>query len=96
MIGSLYSFKPPIMGGDPEASRENFEKAFAISGESFLLSRYFYARYYAYRVMDDGLFAETLGGVIAAKITPDDPYKLLNIIAKERSSILLGEIDELF
>jgi hypothetical protein len=96
MIGSLYSFKPPMMGGDPEASRANFEKAFAISGDSFLLSKYFYARYYAYRVMDDELFEDALAGVVAAEIVEDDPYKLLNIIAKERSSILLGEIDELF
>jgi hypothetical protein len=96
MIGALHSFKPPMMGGDPEASRDNFEKAFAISGGSFLLSRYFYARYYAYRIMDHELFEETLNGVIAAKIAEDDPYKLLNIIAKQRSVFLLGEIDELF
>jgi hypothetical protein len=96
MMGALYSFKPPIMGGDPEASRDNFEKAFAISGNSFLLSRYFYARYYAYRIMDETLFADTLGGVLAAHIAKDDRYKLLNMIAKERSRLLLGEIDELF
>lgn len=96
MIGSLYSFKPPMMGGDPKASRENFEKAFAISGDSFLLSKYFYARYYAYRIMDDELFESTLDGVVAATIAEDDPYKLLNIIAKQRAGILLGDIDDLF
>ncbi|MGD8414300.1 MAG: TRAP transporter TatT component family protein [Candidatus Latescibacterota bacterium] len=96
MLGVLHSFKPPIMGGDPAASLENFEKGFAVSGESFLLSKYLFARFYTYRIMDDELFEETLEGVLSAKLAPDDPYKLLNIIAKQRSRILLGEIDELF
>jgi hypothetical protein len=96
MLGTLHAFKPPIMGGDPEASLASFQKAFAISGEKFLLSRYFYARFYAYRIMDDDLFEETLDAVIGAKLPQDDPYRLLNMIAKERSRVLLGEIDELF
>jgi hypothetical protein len=96
MLGTLHAFKPPIMGGDPEASQSNFEKAFAISGETFLLSRYFYARFYTYRIMDDELFEETLDGVITAALPEYDPYRLLNMIAKERARVLLGEIDELF
>ena len=96
MLGTLHSFKPPIMGGDPAASLESFEKGFAVSGDSFLLSRYLFARFYTYRIMDDEMFQETLEGVLSAELATDDPYKLLNIIAKERSRILLGEIDELF
>jgi hypothetical protein len=96
LMGTLYSFKPPVMGGDPEASAENFKKAFAAAGETFLLSNYFYARFYAYRVQDDELFASTLSGVIAAGLPEKDPYRLLNLIAKQKSRILLGEIDELF
>jgi hypothetical protein len=96
MIGTLHSFKPPIMGGDPEASQAAFEKAFAISGGTFLLSKYLYARFYTYRIMDDELFEETLIGVMAATPSAGDPYRLLNIIAQERSRVLLGEIDELF
>lgn len=96
MLGTLHAFKPPIMGGDPEASQSNFEKAFAISGETFLLSRYFYARFYAYRIMDDELFEQTLDGVIKAELPEYDPFRLLNMVAKERSRVLLGEIDELF
>jgi len=96
MLGTLYSFKPPIMGGDPAAALENFEKGFAVSGDSFLLSKYFFARFYTYRIMDDEMFEDTLEGILSAALAPDDPYKLLNVIAKERSRILLGEIDELF
>ena len=96
LIGTLHSFKPPMMGGDPEASAENFEKAFATSGDTFLISKYFYARFYTYRIMDEALFESTLNEVIAAELPQEDPYRLLNMIAKEKARILLGEIDELF
>lgn len=96
MIGALHSFKPPIMGGSPEKSAENFEKAFTISGDSFLLSKYFYARFYTYRIMDADAFEDTLREVLSAEIPPPDPYQLLNLIAKEKSRALLGELDELF
>jgi hypothetical protein len=96
LIGSLHSFKPPIMGGDPIKSLDNFEKSFAISGDSFLLSKYFYARFYAYRIQDADAFEKYLGDVITAEIPPSDPYQLLNLIAKDKSRTLLGELDELF
>jgi hypothetical protein len=95
-IGSLESFKPPLMGGDPEASAAAFERAFALGGNSFLLARYFYARFYAYRMLDDVLFAETLEGVIDAELPDDDPYRLLNLIAKDKARSLLKEKDDLF
>jgi hypothetical protein len=95
-LGSLHAFKPPIMGGDPEAADENFQKAFAISGNSFLLSRYFYARFYAYRIQDVELFTQTLKEVIAAELLAEDPYQLMNVIAKKKSTNLLEEADELF
>ncbi len=94
--GSLHAFKPKIMGGDVDASAANFEEAFAVSGNTFLLSRYFYARYYSYRMMDVDLFTETLEGIINAEPIPNDPYRLLNMIAAEKSLKLLEEVDDLF
>ncbi len=94
--GSLHAFKPPMMGGDPEASAASFERAFAIGGNSFWLSRFFYARYYTYRMMDAELCAETLQGILDAQPVPDDPYLLLNTIAREKSLQLMVEIDDLF
>jgi hypothetical protein len=95
-LGSLHAFKPPIMGGDPEASEASFQNAFAITGDSFLLSRYMYARFYAYRMQDVELFEETLNKVIALELPEDDPNRLLNLIAKDKSRSLLEESDELF
>jgi len=96
MQGSLHAFKPKIMGGDTDASAASFARAFAISGNSFRLSRFFYARYYTYRMMDLDLFTETLEGVINAEPVSDDPYLLLNTIAVEKSLKLLEEADDLF
>ncbi len=96
MQGSLHAFKPKIMGGDTDASAASFAKAFAISGNSFQLSRFFYARYYTYRMMDVDLFTETLEGIINAEPIADDPYRLLNMIAAKKSHQLLEEADDLF
>jgi hypothetical protein len=96
MIGSLHAFRPPMFGGSPEKSKENFEKSFAIAGDSFRLPKYFYARYYLYRVQDREQFAATLLVTSHAPEIEDDPYRLLNLIARRKSATLLGEIDALF
>jgi hypothetical protein len=96
MIGSLHAFRPPMFGGSPEKSRENFEKAFAIGGESFLLAKYFYARFYLYRMQEADEFAHVLEAVGTAPRAETDPYRLLNLIARQKSASLLGEMDELF
>ncbi len=96
MIGSLHAFRPPLFGGSPEKSLANFEQAFAIGGEDFLLSKYFYARFYLYRVQEAGEFSRVLKDVAAAPTGEEDPYRLLNLIARQKSATLLGEIDALF
>jgi hypothetical protein len=96
MIGSLHAFRPPMFGGNPEASLASFEKAFALADDSFLLPRYFYARYYLYRIQDSDEFRRVLEEVIAAPDVADDPNRLLNLIARQRSQTLLGEADDLF
>ena len=96
MIGSLHSFKPPMMGGSPEKSRENFERAFSISGDSFLLSRYMYAKFYLYRIQDADAFESALSELINRPNDESSDYQLLNLIAQDKAKTLLGEKDELF
>jgi hypothetical protein len=96
MIGSLHSFRPPLAGGSPEKSLESFERAFATGGDSFLLPRYFFARYYCYRIQDADLFRSSLQQVMATEPAADDPYRMLNLIARDKARTLLGEIDDLF
>ncbi|HEX6791117.1 MAG TPA: TRAP transporter TatT component family protein [Candidatus Krumholzibacteria bacterium] len=96
MVGSLHAFRPPMFGGSPEKSLENFNQAFAAAGESFLLPRYFFAKFYLYRIQDGDEFRRVLGEVTAAPVPADDPYQLLNLIARRKSASLLGEADDLF
>lgn len=96
MIGSLHSYRPPMAGGSPEKSLESFERSFAVGGDSFLLPRYFFARFYCYRIQDADLFRTSLDNVIAATPGDDDPYRMLNLIARNKARTLLGEIDDLF
>jgi hypothetical protein len=96
MIGSLHAFRPPMFGGDPGKSKTSFEQAFALAGDSFLLPRYFVARYYLYRIQDGDEFRRVLDEVIAAPPAAEDPYRLLNLIARRRSQTLRGEADDLF
>ena len=96
IMGSLLAFRPPMLGGDPEGSKANFDKAIAVSEGKFLLAYYFYARFYCYRIQDADMFESTLMSVIEK---PDDilpEYRLLNAIAAQKSANLLGKTDELF
>jgi hypothetical protein len=96
MLGSLHAFRPPMLGGDPEASRENFETAVAVSDGKFLLANYFYARFYCYRVQDADEFEERLQYVVAQPDTILPEYRLLNAIARQKAMTLLKERDDLF
>lgn len=96
MVGSLHAFRPPMFGGSPEKSLESFNRAFAASGDSFLLPRYFFAKFYLYRIQDADEFRRVLGEVTAAPVPADDPYQLLNVIARRKSASLLGDADDLF
>jgi hypothetical protein len=96
MLGSLHAFRPPMLGGDPEASLENFETAIAVSDGKFLLANYFYARFYCYRVQEADEFEERLQYVLDQPDTILPEYRLLNAIARQKAAVLLEEKDELF
>lgn len=96
MLGSLHAFRPPMMGGKPEASNENFQKAFEASGRKFLLAQLLYAKFYCYRIQDAELFETTLLEVLEQPADIHPEYRLLNTIAQEKARTLLEEKDELF
>lgn len=96
IMGSLHAFRPPMMGGDPEASLASFNRAFEVSQHRFLLAQFLYAEFYCYRIQDPDEFESKLREVID---TPEDAlpeYRLLNLIAKEKAASLLEEKDDLF
>ncbi|MEJ2722212.1 MAG: TRAP transporter TatT component family protein, partial [bacterium] len=88
ILGSLHAFRPPMMGGDPDASLKNFDEAFGVSDRKFLLASYLYAKFYCYRVQDAEDFEKTLEYVIAQPDTILPDYRLLNAIAKQKAAVL--------
>ncbi len=83
-MGSLHAFRPPMMGGDPEASRAAFDKAIAVSDGKFLLASYLYAKFYCYRVQDADEFERRLQYVLDQPDTIMPEYRLLNVLARSR------------
>jgi hypothetical protein len=96
MLGILHAFRPPLLGGDPAASLENFDAARAISRDRFFLCNYFFAKHYCYRVQDAGAFEEALRFVLDNPASAAPEYRLLNEIAKMKARQLLKEEDDLF
>jgi hypothetical protein len=95
-FGSVWGMKPKILGGDPEKAKEHFEKNLQITGEKFLLSYVYYAKYYALKTLDEDLFNRLLNKVLLAPAEILPGYQLLNMIAKEKAQILLNKKEELF
>ena len=96
IMGSLHAFRPPLMGGNPEASRKAFDAAIAVSEGKFLLASYFYAKFYCYRVQDADEFEKRLLYVLEQPDTIMPEYRLMNAMAKQRAATLLKEKNELF
>lgn len=95
-LGILHAFRPPMLGGDPARSLENFTRAFELSQNNFFLCHYFYAKYYCYRTQDAAAFEDTLTAIIGRSAAAAPRYRLLNEIARQKARHLLEEKDELF
>jgi hypothetical protein len=96
MLGALQGFRPRLLGGDPEESRQQFEEAFRVSGNRMLIFQVLYAQFYCRQMLDEECFTKALEGVMAA---PDDllpDYRLWNEIARAKAGALLEQRDELF
>lgn len=94
--GVYYSTLPPILGGDPEKSREYFERAMESTQGSFLLGKLYYAQTYAVQTMNRELFEKLLTEIIDDRSVGNADANLANAVAKIRAKHLLEQIDELF
>jgi tetratricopeptide (TPR) repeat protein len=84
LMGSILAGRPRMMGGDEARARECFERALALSNGKFLMVHYYFARYYAVRVQNKGLFLRLLDEI---ESRPADGLKevcLINSVIKRR------------
>jgi len=95
-FGALAARLPMEAGGDAKKSLQEFEKALAISQGHLLMTKVFFARYYAVRVQDAALFTSLLREVNTADITAWPDERLANALAQERARFYLQHRDEYF
>jgi hypothetical protein len=95
-MGILEASRPKIAGGDLNAAQDHFLKAIELGKGKFLMSRVYYAAYYARKAFDRKLFVATLQQVLdtPADIEPD--LTLLNTVAHIKAQKMLNEVDEYF
>jgi hypothetical protein len=94
--GVLEASKPKMAGGDLEKSRHHFLRAIELGDGKFLMSRIYYAEYYARKAFDKALFIALLQQVLdtPADIEPD--LTLLNTVAHTKARKMLDNVEEFF
>lgn len=95
-MGILEASKPKIAGGDLSIARNHFLRAIDLGGGKFLMTKVYYANYYAKKAFDRELYLSTLEEVLKtpADIVPE--LTLLNSVAHAKANKMIGEADEYF
>ncbi|NLI82346.1 MAG: hypothetical protein GX443_11785 [Deltaproteobacteria bacterium] len=96
LMGIFLAAKPAAMGGSLPQAKVHFDRAFAHGGDKVLMTKVYYAQYYARGMRDRELFERTLREVQAA--SADDPPEMAlgNIMAKGKANRLLERTEEYF
>lgn len=95
-LGVCHAALPPLLGGDPEASRRHFERALELSGRADLMVQVQMARFYARQTFDRGLYVSLLEEVLSRPIGAVPELTLQNAAARRLARGLLEEVDVYF
>ncbi len=95
-LGVLYGSRPPILGGDPERSRQYFASSLRISGGTYLMAYVLEAKSYAVQTQNRELFEQCLTTVDTTSLDALPQARLSNAIAKKKAQLLRAKIDDLF
>jgi hypothetical protein len=94
-LGAYYGSRPQMFGGNPEVSRQHFERALALNDRLFLLTHVAYAETYARTMFDRELYLELLTEVIEQPLADSDMASS-NKVAKVKAEKLIVQIDDFF
>jgi len=95
-LGAFYGGRSKMLGGNPEKSRQHFEKALVLTENKYLLVRLLFAKTYAVQNQNRELFESQLQAVVEAPVDIFPEERLANQVARKKAAQLLEQIDELF
>jgi hypothetical protein len=96
LLGALHAGRPVTLGGDPDRSRAEFERAFAIGGRNLLLAQVFFAKTWCVQTFDAQAFDASLREVLDAPSGLLPEAELLNRIARRKAEALRARAEDLF
>lgn len=85
--GTFYSARPPLLGGNPELGRTYFLKNIERNPD-FLMTKLYYARYYAVQMQDRALFESLLTEIETFDLERAPEIRFLNALAKQKAANL--------
>lgn len=92
---NYYASRPGTMGGNLQSADLHRTALDSLTGDMFLLSDLFYARYFLPQRQARTEFEDTLNRVVR-EASRSDAYPLLNAVAARRAVIYLNAVDRLF
>lgn len=95
LLGVYYAIMPSAGGGGPEKARVEFEKALSIE-PNFLLSRFFYARYYPTLLLEEEMFDKALDDIFNFPLDTFPAVRALNKVAREKAKAIRDNRDYYF
>lgn len=95
-LGSNYGAKPVMFGGNPDKSREHFERALSIGKRVYLPALILYADTYARTFFDRDLYEKLLQEVLERPLDAASELAAGNRMAKMMASKRLERIDDYF
>ena len=96
LLGALHAGRPVTLGGNPDRSRAEFERAFELSHRNMLLAQVFFAKFWCVQTFDSEAFTSALREVLDAPPGGLPDAELLNRIAQRKAKALLARAEEIF
>ena len=95
-MGIWYASRPPMAGGDLQLAHDHFIRAMELGSHHFLMTKVYFADYYARKMFDKQLFTTTLQEVLETPVDTIPELTLLNTVAHRKARQMLAEAEDYF
>ncbi|MFC1887115.1 TRAP transporter TatT component family protein [Thermodesulfobacteriota bacterium] len=92
---SYYASRPPMLGGNLEASLYHYRQVKKRMGDGYLLPDFYFARYYLHQKQNRQEYERLLKNIMSYPETESE-FRLHNTTAASRAKVYLEAIDRLF